>query len=69
MIMNNPLGGGAITRIHAPLNLKLHKIRVPVSLNRKLFLIQMTRPFRQSSPDSGISKRRLADDYKGMLIS
>jgi hypothetical protein len=34
-----------------------------------LFLIQMMRPFCQPSPDSGISKRRLTDDYKGMLIS
>lgn len=69
MTMNNPLGRGAITRIHAPFNPKLHKIRVPVSPNRKLFLIQMTRPFCQPSPDSGISKRRLADDCKGMMIS
>jgi len=69
MIMNNPLGREAITRIHVPLNLKLHKIRVPVSPNRKLFLIQMTRSFYLLSPDSGISKRRLVDDFKGMLIS
>jgi hypothetical protein len=69
MTMNNPLGRGAITRTHAPLNPKLHKIRVPVSPNRKLFLIQMTRPFYHPSPHSGISKRRLTDDYKGMLIS
>jgi hypothetical protein len=69
MIINNPLRREAITQIHAPLNPKLHKIRLYVSPNRKLFLIQMTRPFYQPSPDSGISKRRLADDFKGMLIS
>ncbi len=68
MTMNNPLGREVITRIQAPLNSKLHKIRVPVSPNRKLFLIQITRPFCQPSPVSGISKRRLADDFKGMLI-
>jgi len=69
MTMNNPLGRRAITRIHALLNPKSHKIWVPVSPNEKLFLIQIMRPFWQSSPDSGISKRRLADDCKGMLIS
>ena len=69
MIMNNPLGREAITRIHALLNSKLHKIRVPVSPYRKLFLIQMVRSFYLLSPDSGISKRRCADDFKGMLIS
>ena len=69
MIMNNPLGREVITRIYALLNLKLHKIRVPVSPNWKLFLIQIMRPFWQPSPDSGISKRRWADGYKGMLIA
>jgi len=69
MTMNNPLGRIAITRIHAPLNPKLHKIRVPVSPNQKLFLTQIMHPFWQPSSDSGISKRHLADDYKGMLIS
>jgi hypothetical protein len=69
MTMNNPLGRGAITRIYTPLNPKLHKIRVSVSPNRKLFLTQIMRQFWQPSPDSGISKRRLADDYKGMLIA
>jgi len=69
MTMSNPLELGTITRIHAPLNQKLHKIRVPVTPNLKLFLIQMMNPFWKLSPDSGISKRRLADDYKGMLIS
>jgi hypothetical protein len=69
MIMNNPLGREAITRIHALFNSKLHKIMVPVSPYRKLFLIQMARSFYLLSPDSGISKRRLADDFKGMLIS
>jgi hypothetical protein len=71
MTMNNPLGREAITRTLAPLNPKLHKIRVPVSLNWKLFLIQMTRLSYHPSPHShsGISKHRLTDDYKGMLIS
>jgi hypothetical protein len=69
MTMNNPLGRGAITRIHAPLNPKLHKIRVSVSPNRELILIQITRSFCQPSPDSENTKCRLADDFKGMLIS
>ena len=69
MTMNNPLGRGVIIRIHALLNLKLHKIRVPRFPNQKLFLIQKARPFCQPSPNSGTSKRRLADDYKGMLIA
>jgi hypothetical protein len=69
MTMNNPLGRGAITRIHATLNPKLHKIRVPVSPYRKLFLIQMACSFYLLSPDSGTLKRRLFDDFKGMLIS
>ena len=67
--MINPLGWRAITQTNALLNPKLHKIRVPEFQNRKLFLIQMTRPFCQPSPDSRISKRHLGDDYKGMLIS
>ena len=69
MTMNNPLGREVITRRYVPLNPKLHKIRMPISPNRKLFLIQMTPPFYQLSPHSGISKRRLTDDYKEMLIS
>ena len=69
MIMNNPLGREAITRIHASPDLKLHKIRVPVSANRKLFLMQMTCSFYLLSLDSGTLKRRLVDYFKGMLIS
>jgi len=69
MTMSNPLGRGAITRTHAPFNPKLHKIRVPVSPNRKLFLIQMTRPFRQPSDASKSPNGEMAGDYRGMLIS
>jgi hypothetical protein len=62
MTMNNPLGRGDLFRIHAPLNLKLHKSRVPISSNRKSFLIQMACPFCKPSPDLGISKCPLVDD-------